>query len=202
MTPKLQKLSAIAKPAFLFLLFLTALPAISVAQVFPSQFRVVIGGEYSFLPVPQENENVQISPNGILGITAEFKQLYALQLALQGGNVKVENSIDKVDHPTLGFTYDVILKLYRSDPPDFFTPIASLGFSKQWSLVKTEDTTVKRVMNDITDWQFKAFLGADFAIWQTFHIKALAGGSVLLATNTYYERRVFPMLRLSTEIGL
>lgn len=199
MTPKLQKLSTITKRALLFSLFFTCFIYSASAQVFPSQIRISAGVDYGFLPLPQNNEGVKISPDVFFGLLMEFKQLYALQLALKANTVEAENNADKKSHPTLGFTYDVILKLYRSDPPDFFTPMAELGFSKQWSIVKTQDSIVKHVMNDVTDWQFHAFAGADFAPAQNFHIKPLAGVAVILANTTYFEKRVFPVLRLSTD---
>lgn len=198
MSSKLQKLSAITKHTALLAVFFMAASTMGYSQVFPSQTRISAGVEYSFLPLPA-NENVEISPNAFAGVFMQFRQLYALHLALQTGNLTVKNSTDRESHPTLGFTYDLFLNLYRSDPPAFFTPVAALSFSKQWSLIKSQDTTVKRVMNDASDWQFKAFAGADFALWQNLHIKSLGGVAVLLADNDYYESRVFPLVRISTD---
>ncbi len=201
MKPKLQKLSAITKHTLLFALFLSCFAVTAHAQVFPSQIRISAGVDYGFLPLPQNSEGVKISPDGFFGLIMEFKQLYALQLALKSNIVEAENNADKKSHPTLGFTYDVIFKLYRSDPPALFTPIAELGFSKQWSIVQTQDSIVKSVMNDITDWQFHAFAGADLAPGKNFHIKPLAGIAVILTNTGYFEKRVFPVVRLSTDFS-
>ncbi|MES2765713.1 MAG: hypothetical protein V4642_07595 [Bacteroidota bacterium] len=200
MTSKLQKLSTIAKHALLFSLFIPCFAATSQAQVFPSQIRISAGADYAFLPMPQNSDGVKISPDVFLGLVMEFKQLYALRLALKGNSIEAKNNPNRKFHPTLGFTYDVILKLYRSDPPVFFTPIAEFGVSKQWSVVKTEDSLTKRVLNDMTDWQFHTFIGADLALAEKFHIKPVAGMAVILTNTGYFERRVFPVVRVSTDL--
>jgi hypothetical protein len=200
MTPKLQKLSAFTKLTASLLLLLPCIISTSKAQVFPSQIRISAGGEYALYPQPENDKNVRISPNPFIGALMEFKQLYALQLTLHANNVTMENSESQTkSYPTLGFSYDLVLKLYRSDPPSFFTPIATLGVAKQWSLMQTQDAEVESVLNDVSDWQFKAFAGADFAIAEKVHVKPLAGIAVILDNTSFYESDIFPVFRLSTD---
>jgi hypothetical protein len=199
MTSNLQKLSATAKLAAVFLLFLLFLENDARSQVFPSQVRLTAGAEYNIYSIRDNAIDASVSPNAFLGAIMEFKQLYAIQLTLHGNMIRIDtSSIESKEFPTLGFSYDLILKLYRSDPPAFFTPIGSLGFSKQWS-IKTGDAAIETVMNDVSDWQFKSFVGADFAFTEKFHVKPLAGAAISMGEMTYFEKRVSPVFRVSAE---
>ncbi|HYF02482.1 MAG TPA: hypothetical protein VEC36_03840, partial [Patescibacteria group bacterium] len=145
--------------------------------------------------------DVDVSPGFFFGALMEFKGLYAVHLAAQARWLDGDGLTEDKPYPTFGFTYDLVLKLYKSDPPAFFTPIGVFGISKEWLIVKSQDSAIQRFSNDISDWQMKLYLGADFALTQNFHIKAVGGAGLLLADNMFFTRKVFPAIRLSSDFA-